>query len=68
MKTICPKCLVESCIKVDIEDGETINCPECEEEYTLTEVIEMIESWKELLPWLKSHPARQMKCKTTKVA
>lgn len=62
MSPICPKCLVASAIKVNIEDGDTITCPECEEEFSLNDVIEMIESWKGLLPWLKSHPSRKPQC------
>lgn len=62
MSPICPKCFEETSIKVNIEDGDTLECPNCEEEFSLSNVIDMIESWKGLLPWLKSHPARQPEC------
>jgi hypothetical protein len=58
MKTICPKCMEESAICVDLADGDTLTCAECDEEYSLGAVIDLVESWGRLLPWLRSHPAR----------
>lgn len=59
MNVVCPKCLSESAVSVDVADGESLHCPECSEDYNLSEVIDVIESWSRVLPWLKSHPARQ---------
>jgi hypothetical protein len=61
---VCPKCLAESNVKIDVNDGDTLTCPECEEEYSLTDVVNLIETWKPILPWLLAHPARQPECVT----
>lgn len=58
MSVVCPKCLSESQVAVNVEDGESLYCPECEENYTVTEVRELLDSWKAILPWLEAHPAR----------
>ena len=67
MNLMCPKCMSESAIKVSVEDGDTLTCPECEEEFSLNDVIALIESWKPILPWLLSHPARQEQEETATV-
>lgn len=54
---ICPKCLAESCLKIDIADGDTITCPECEDEYSYTDVRAVVESWGPVVAkWLAAHP------------
>ena len=58
MKTICPKCMDDVCISVNLDDGDTLTCSSCDEEYTVAAIDELIESWKPLLAWLKAHPAR----------
>ena len=58
MDAVCPKCLTTAAITVDVTDGDRLHCPECDEDYSLDDVIACIESWTDLLPWLKSHPAR----------
>lgn len=68
MNVVCPNCLSESKIAVDVADGDSLFCLECEENYTVSEVIECIESWAAVLPWLKSHPARQAAPVCVKVA
>lgn len=57
---VCPKCMAEASVKLDVNDGDTLSCPECEEEYSLSDVEAVVESWAALLPWLKAHPARQV--------
>lgn len=47
-------------ITVNVNDGEALHCPECDEYFSLTAVIACVESWSKILPWLKSHPARQL--------
>lgn len=59
MPVICPRCLNETSVTVDVNDGELLHCPGCDEGYTVTEVLDLIESWQALIPWLKSHPAKQ---------
>ncbi len=58
MCAVCPKCLEQTLITVDVSDGDTLHCPGCGEEYSLDAVTSMIESWQPLIPWLKAHPAR----------
>ena len=58
MNLICPRCLNHAVIRLEVGDGDTLTCAECEEEFSLTDVVNMVESWKPLLPWLCAHPAR----------
>ena len=58
MNVICPRCLCSSAITLDVTDGDSLHCPECDEDYTLTDVVELVESWGKVLPWLMAHPAR----------
>jgi hypothetical protein len=59
MNLICPKCLEEQPVRLDLADGDTLSCPGCDEEYSLDAVQAMVEGWAKLLPWLRLHPARQ---------
>jgi transcription elongation factor Elf1 len=68
MTVTCPKCLAEACVTVDVEDGDTLRCPECEESYSLADVVSVIQSWSKVLPWLLSHPARTPECGAVKAA
>ena len=58
MKTICPKCLNDETIRVNLDDGETLTCTGCDEEFTADDLRELVASWLPLLAWLDSHPAR----------
>lgn len=58
MNVICPKCLEEAAVTLDLNDGDTLHCPECDEEYTVAAVRGLVDSWAKLLPWLEAHPAR----------
>lgn len=58
MSLICPRCLEEQCVKLDLADGDTLTCPGCDEEYSLATVEALVEGWAKILPWLKQHPAR----------
>lgn len=63
MTVTCPKCLVDgSHVTVDLDDGDTLRCQDCEEQYTVAEIEAIVVSWSKLLPWLKAHPSRQMTC------
>jgi hypothetical protein len=64
MRVICPQCLVEAVITVDVTDGDSLKCSECDSEYSADDVKNMIESWATILPWLLSHPARTPECAT----
>lgn len=63
---ICPKCLSESAVRLDIADGDTLSCPECDGEFTVADVEQLVVCWSKLLPWLKSHPARQLEALAAK--
>lgn len=66
MNVMCPKCLSETCVKLDVTDGDTLSCPDCEEEYTVADVEALVESWGRLLPWIRSHPARLPQCEAAR--
>lgn len=57
---VCPKCMAEASITLDVNDGDTLRCLDCEEEYSLSDVEAVVESWARLLPWLKAHPATDL--------
>ena len=59
MTTICPKCLGHATIRIDLDDGETCTCSECEEEFAVSDVRALVASWGPLLAWLDSHPAKK---------
>jgi hypothetical protein len=44
---------------LDLADGDTLSCPECDETFTVADVEALVASWSKLLPFLCSHPARQ---------
>lgn len=59
MNLVCVKCFAEAAVSLDLDDGDTLRCPACDETYTVDEVQAVVECWAKLLPWLKAHPARQ---------
>ena len=60
LPVICPKCLDgDAAVRLDLNDGDTLTCAGCEEEYSLDAVRELVAGWAKLLPWLDAHPARQ---------
>lgn len=40
MKTICPKCLADEVIRVNLDDGDTLTCSGCDEEFTAGDLRE----------------------------
>ena len=58
MELRCIKCGEESCIKLDLADGVTLSCPECDAEYEVNEVRQVCETWMKLVNWIDHHPAR----------
>ncbi len=52
----CPKCLTHgTVVRVDVSDGKTLSCADCEESYELEDLVKLIESWTPVLPWLKAY-------------
>ncbi|WP_439624038.1 hypothetical protein [Gemmata sp.] len=62
MMVTCPKCLDEANVTVDLDDGDTLRCQECEEVYSVADVEAVVACWAKLLPWLRAHPARVPEC------
>jgi hypothetical protein len=58
MFLVCPKCTVKGVIRLDLDDGDTLTCMECDEGFSFNDVKAMIASWGPIIPWLDSHPAR----------
>lgn len=58
MKVICPKCLADEIVRLDVCDGDTLTCGGCDEEFSVADLRRLVDSWAKLLPWLESHPAR----------
>lgn len=58
MNVICPRCMKEETVTVDVADGDTLHCNGCDEEFTVADVRAVVEGWSKLLPWLEAHPAR----------
>jgi hypothetical protein len=57
----CPCCLADAAIQLNLLDGDTLTCPDCDEEFTvdyIDSLITVVGSWGKILPWLLSHPAR----------
>lgn len=56
---MCPKCMrPDATVRLNVNDGDTLTCFECDEEFTVSDVRTLVDSWAKLLPWLESHPAR----------
>lgn len=52
----CPKCLTHgTTVRVDVSDGKTLSCADCEESYELEDLVKLIQSWTPVLPWLKAY-------------
>ena len=55
----CLKCgATEGQLTLDVRDGDTLRCDQCNDEFTLADVEQTLAAWTAALPWLKSHPAR----------
>ncbi len=59
MNPICPRCLCSETIRLDLDDGDTLTCSGCDENYRASDLVAMLDSWAGLLPWIMSHPARR---------
>jgi hypothetical protein len=58
MTLICPKCLEEAVIRLDLADGDTLTRGACDEEYSADTVRQLVDGWAKLLPWIEQHPAQ----------
>jgi hypothetical protein len=48
-----------ACISLDLLDGDTFRCPECNDDFTLAEVEQAIGNWQKVIAWVKLCPAHQ---------
>lgn len=58
MDLTCIKCGEVAAIRLDLTDGDTMTCPDCDGEFTVGDIEALIDQWGAVLPWLRSHPAR----------
>ena len=54
----CLRCGERGSVRVRVDDGDTITCSACDEEFTAADVRAVVDSWGPLLGWLDAHPAR----------
>jgi hypothetical protein len=59
MLLTCIKCGTPTSPQLDLGDADTFYCPDCEEQFTLAEVEQMIGDWQKVINWVKLCPARQ---------
>lgn len=59
LKVTCLKCGEEGTSLLNLSDGDTITCSECDAEFTVVDIKDIVGTWAKLLPWIESHPARQ---------
>lgn len=54
----CPKCGEDgACITLDLSDLETCHCPECDGDFGLGDVRDLISKWSAVLKWVDAAPA-----------
>lgn len=61
MEAICPRCGEDTAITIDLTDGDTCHCPECDSEFTADGVRALIAAWGPLLDWIDAHPSRKVR-------
>jgi hypothetical protein len=57
MNVVCPVCMKDETVRLDVADGDTLTCCGCDAEFTVTDVRALVDGWAKLLPWLEAHPA-----------
>lgn len=58
VKICCPACMdSDATVTVDLRTGQNFVCSDCNAEFTLENIQDVIQSWSKILPWLNSHPA-----------
>jgi hypothetical protein len=60
MKLPCPCCGAEDVnVRLSLDDGKTLTCDECNTDFYVSFVEDVIAKWSAVLPWLKSFPAAE---------
>jgi hypothetical protein len=52
----CIKCGDEAALTLNLADGDSITCPDCEGEFTVEDVETMIGEWQQAIAWIKTMP------------
>lgn len=58
----CIKCGTPTTPHLDLGDGDTFYCPDCEEHFTVAEVETVVGNWQRMLAWVKRCPSRPENC------
>lgn len=62
MNLYCPCCRIVAAIDLHLDDGDTMTCRECSEEFTTEDVRKLIDAadaWRAILAWVERCPARE---------
>jgi hypothetical protein len=51
----CILCGEEAALTLNLQDGETVSCPECGNDFTTADVW-AIEEWTQALAWIETMP------------
>jgi hypothetical protein len=53
----CPKCGEEdAAVSLHLDDGETLHCRDCDNEFTLDDIRNFITRWQAVLAWVDAMP------------
>lgn len=58
MELTCIKCGEKAAIQMDLTDGDTLFCPECNQDFTVADVEACIQGWQRLVGWMRQCPSR----------
>jgi hypothetical protein len=54
----CPRCGEEASIRIDLDDLDTFTCQECDNDFTLDTVRNLIDRWQRVLAWIDRAPGQ----------
>ena len=49
----CLICGHEDCVSLDLDDLKTFRCRECEDEFSIDTVEEVVKSWQKVAAWVE---------------
>ena len=52
----CILCGEEASLTLNLQDGETVSCPECGNDFNTADVQERITEWTAALAWINNMP------------
>ena len=56
---LCPRCLEQDTVRVDLDDLGRFTCTSCEEEFQADDVRAIIDAWTPALAFLASAPVKE---------